>query len=210
MNGFLRLQPRQRRGQETMLRLLAAARHLAREGGIASVTVAQAARHAQVTPQAAYRYFADNTQLLQALAALMQERSLRFLCRKIERAHFANLNALAEFLVDYVARYYLYDPQLPVDVMQSMLHAHQAVSGNAIRDLSVCVLAAIHRDRLAGAHLLRADDVATILAGLAGAAYMIASRDPADLTWPRYHQVLKGQVIGGFVALSCDPEGRAA
>lgn len=57
-----------RRGGDLRAALLAAARALLDEGGVAAVSLREAARRAGVSPAACYRHFADKDALLTALA----------------------------------------------------------------------------------------------------------------------------------------------
>src|SRR5438477_6577402 len=92
-----------RRLAERRQAILAAARALAAEGGMAAVQIAPVAARAGIAAGTVYRYFLSKTELVAALVAELSQREIAALARAADAAP-GPLSALAAALATFAAR----------------------------------------------------------------------------------------------------------
>lgn len=190
--------PKQSRAQATVERLIAAAAAIAQHEGMAALTVGRAARAANLTVPAAYRYFASSRDLVAELANRAEARCLDRWTAALRRQTFDDAAELAETLATTVCC----DPEFVSGIamaalLQFPLDRH-GLSDNTVVALTASVRDALRRSGLPCHHTINDRELAAILGGFAGTVRSMALTDAGMLQQDTFRHMLAGQLLGAL------------
>lgn len=196
--------PHQARAVQTVEALLLAMDSLFRRHGLAGMSMEAAVREANVTQQAAYRYFENSDHLIRAVVRYLQARMMAELMRRMAVRRFDSVAELAGFSVTTadavfartVARY-------PAD-WHSIYRTHHEVFYDGAGLLAAETRAALIRSGLADA-ATPAAPIAVGIAGMYGALKLLRRQEPDMSAQPAETRAGIIRSYGATLATSLTP-----
>ncbi len=204
---YLRVPPQQQRAWQTVDRLLAAtARLLCSRCRLADLSLETAAADAGVTPQSAYRYFANFDDLVRTSVRRMQaEWNERFLHMMLCR-NFADEAAIAHAVVRFIADTYGSQIEASGQLMGDILRHYHDLDYDAAWLLSHAI-AGVGPDTLRS----RVAEMASGLTALWAVAKLLVLRDAGQLCRPEVQEMMAAIFLASIAAPSeRDQIGRSA
>ncbi|HYW16007.1 MAG TPA: BLUF domain-containing protein [Allosphingosinicella sp.] len=190
----LRVEPRQLRSRNTVERLIEAVGNvLARTKSIQQLTLDAMAAQANVTPQSAYRYFANIDELIRASVRRTQAswygQMLDFMMRESPADDFDMASAYVEFIVEHSDSEIGVAPKL----VREVLTRYHDIDYEAARGVSGMTCALLPAGRRIGVAEMTAG-----LTALLAVAKSLALRDPAELRGAAVREMMIDIFLGAL------------
>ena len=191
----LRIIPRQQRASQTVDQIFVASEHAIKQDGFAGFSLDRAARDANVSLQAADRYFTSTDSLLRALCRRRQVIGFNAALEEIAGMTFHSEQEIADWVVDGLILRLLRTSSIHPPTFRLLFRSYHEVFHEGLYGLAEALLAALARSGADCTHL-SAEQMTLALSGFGASTKTAYLRDPALLESPAVRASLRGGILG--------------